>query len=78
MADLRIPRTPQPPATVPAAPVRPSVRAAQQAFFRQAMASEQVRPAAPQQAMQPAAKPATDAPASERLLRPGSFVDIKV
>ncbi|OYX34666.1 MAG: hypothetical protein B7Y99_05040 [Caulobacterales bacterium 32-69-10] len=77
MADIRIPRqslTPTP------APVRPAVRAAQQAFFQAAAAGEQVgaaRTAPPPQSAAPsAAKPAEADP--QRPMRPGSLLDIKV
>ena len=77
MADLRIPRPSTPPggALRPAAPVRPdAVRSAQAAFFQAAMGRQA---AAHAPAATAAAQPAAEAP-SQRLLRPGSFVDIKV
>lgn len=75
MADIRVPRQNLTPVTT--TPVRPAVRAAQQAFFQAAAAGEPPRsaPAAPQ-AAQPAAKPAEPDP--QRPMRPGSLLDIKV
>jgi hypothetical protein len=77
VADIRVPRQNLTPA--PAAPVRPAVRAAQQAFFK-AAAGEPVRPAPTARAAQPSAQPAAQ-PADadpQRPMRPGSFLDIKV
>jgi hypothetical protein len=87
MADLRINPGSNLPATQPAARTD-AVKAAQRAFFNtalnQAQASQVVRRAEPPQTVAPvsvrtvsAATPA-DAAASPRVLRPGSFLDIKV
>ena len=74
MADIRVPRQNLTPA--PAAPVRPAVRAAQQAFFQAAAAGDQLRPAP---IAQPSAQPAKAAEADpQRPMRPGSLLDIKV
>jgi hypothetical protein len=75
MADVRPPGGPALP--VPTAPVRPAVRAAQQAFFRQAMAAEPAAPA-PKAAPRPAPAAQPPAPDPARPLRPGSLLDIKV
>jgi hypothetical protein len=83
MADIRNPVGP--PALAPQGRLAPArgetVRAAQKAFFEAALAGSTAAPAAPKAAAAPVvhttrldAQPA----APNRLLRPGSLVDIKV
>jgi hypothetical protein len=68
----------QPPATAPA---RPEARAAQRAFFQAAVtraaAPASAEPVRSVEAAQRVIRDA-DAPRPERLLRPGSLLDIKV
>lgn len=86
MADLRNPLgSPPLPAARPVAPARSeAVRAAQRAFFEAALGQPSTPAAAPSVTAAPAAPPPRTAmrvdPQSppERILRPGSLVDIKV
>ena len=87
MADLRIPPPSTPPAQRPAASARTeAVRTAQQAFFQSALGRQPAAPQTPEPSPAPAKAQAqlavratpTVEDAPQRLLRPGSFVDIKV
>lgn len=65
--------TPQPPASAPASR---DVKAAQRAFFQAALGQVEAAPAAPPPPEKVASAPA-EAP-QDRILRPGSLVDIRV
>jgi len=90
MADLRVPSTIPPAGAAPVGRARvDAAREAQRAFFRAALdqqpAAAQAQPqprAAASQPVAQAAPPQATAPQApgqpQRLLRPGSFLDIKV
>jgi len=79
MSEIR-PFTPLNPAVQPPAGPDSGVRQAQAAFFRQALAQvETVQQAAPRPATAAPAEPSrSEARATDRPLRPGSYLDITV
>jgi len=81
MADLRVPSTVSGSGSLPVArPRTDTAREAQRAFFRAALGQQQAEPQAQAKPPTPSAHPASTQPEGQpqRLLRPGSLLDIKV